>query len=56
MQTCKKTNQTNETNDSNANMQENPVAMAELSKYKRRAFRTFGNTYLSFEPMDKSKV
>lgn len=36
----------------NANMQENPVAMAELSKYDRREFRTFGNTYLSFEPID----
>ena len=37
----------------NANMQENPVAMSELSKYDRREFRTFGNTYLSFEPIDK---
>ncbi|GAB3651205.1 TonB-dependent receptor [Echinicola sediminis] len=36
----------------NANMQENPVAMAELSKYDRRQFRTFGNTYLSAEPID----
>lgn len=35
----------------NANMQENPVAMAELSKYQRREFRTFGNTYLSYEPI-----
>lgn len=36
----------------NGNMQENPVAMAELSKYERREFRTFGNTYLSYEPID----
>lgn len=36
----------------NANMQENPVAMAELSKYDRREFRTFGNTYLSYEPIE----
>lgn len=36
----------------NGNMQENPVAMAELSKYNRREFRTFGNTFLSYEPID----
>lgn len=36
----------------NANMQENPVAMAELSKYHRREFRSFGNTYISYEPID----
>src|SRR5690606_3721494 len=36
----------------NANMQENPVAMAELSKYDRREFRSFGTTYLSYEPID----
>lgn len=35
----------------NANMQENPVAMAELSKYDRKEFRSFGNTYLSVEPV-----
>lgn len=35
----------------NANQQENPVAMANLSKYKRKEFRTFGNTYLSYEPV-----
>ncbi len=35
----------------NANMQENPVAMAELSKYDRKEFKSFGNTYLSFEPI-----
>ncbi len=35
----------------NANMQENPVAMAELSKYHRKEFQSFGNTYLSLEPV-----
>ncbi|MEN7551686.1 TonB-dependent receptor [Rapidithrix thailandica] len=35
----------------NANMQENPVAMAELSKYDRKEFQSFGNTYLSVEPI-----
>ncbi|MBR9853907.1 MAG: TonB-dependent receptor [Algicola sp.] len=40
----------------NGNMQENPVAMAELSKYQRREFRTFGNTYLSYEPIDNLEI
>ncbi|WP_303451383.1 TonB-dependent receptor [Wenyingzhuangia sp. 2_MG-2023] len=35
----------------NANMQENPVAMAALSKYHRREFKSFGNTYLSYQPI-----
>lgn len=40
----------------NANQQENPVAMAELSKYDRREFRTFGNAYLSYEPIDNLEL
>ncbi|MBA4746909.1 MAG: TonB-dependent receptor [Muricauda sp.] len=40
----------------NANLQENPVAMAELSKYDRREFRTFGNAYLSYEPIDNLEL
>ena len=35
----------------NANMQENPVAMAELSKYEREEFTSFGSTYLAYEPI-----
>ncbi|ALJ04750.1 hypothetical protein APS56_06245 [Pseudalgibacter alginicilyticus] len=35
----------------NANMQENPVAMAELSKYDRTEFKSFGNTYLAITPI-----
>ncbi len=40
----------------NGNMQENPVAMAELSKYQRREFRTFGNTYLAYEPIENLEL
>ncbi len=40
----------------NANMQENPVAMAELSKYKREEFNTFGNAYVEFEPINNLKL
>lgn len=40
----------------NANMQENPVAMAELSKYESTEFNSFGSTYLAFTPIDNLTI